>query len=82
MHPPEIFQTRHVFNILIGKEQKREGEREKKNKTTAAQQVSHYGFCVAYLQTRALRINMLALNYLFPPGKSQAVVFECLHGLT
>jgi len=21
MHPPEIFQTHHVFNVLIGKEQ-------------------------------------------------------------
>lgn len=27
MHPPEIFHTRHVFSILIGKEQKRERER-------------------------------------------------------
>lgn len=85
MHPPEIFQTHHVFNILIGKEQTRERVRNKKKQqhNSSSTSLSHYGFCVAYLQTRELSESICSLSTIyFPPENSQAVLFECLHGLT
>ena len=88
MHPPEILQMRHVFNVLIGKEQtERESGCEMKKKTqqhnSSSTSLSHYGFCVAYLQTRELSESICSLSTIyFPPENSQAVPFECLHGLT
>ena len=66
MHPPEIFQTRLVFNVLIGKEQKRGC---KKKQQQLNKSVSLWLLCCLFADARALRINMFALNYLFPPGK-------------
>lgn len=80
IHLLKINQT-HVLNILIGTEPRTE-ERVEKKFNSSSTNLSHYGFCVTYLQTPELPESVNALTVYFPSENSQAVVFECLHGLT
>lgn len=49
---PEIFKTRYVDSILIGRKQWRMGaKKEKKKRNSSSTSMSHYGFYVACLQT-------------------------------
>lgn len=66
---PEIFKTRYVYNILIGRKQRRMGAKNEKKKQQLNKYVSLWLLCCLFADVRALRINMFALNYLFPPGK-------------
>lgn len=65
MHPSVIFQTRHVFIPI----ERKKREVKKKKQWQLNKSVSLWLLCCLFADTRALRINMFALNYLFPPGK-------------